>query len=255
MMKKLLVWLCVCMMLLVSFAQAESDLTAVNVVVLEYEGSVDVTSQSGKSVPVFNNMKLHSGYEVETGDGSYAWMSLDDTKVAGLDSDSHMAVKKQGKELVLLLDDGKMFFDVQEKLTEDEVMNVRTSNMVMGITGTFGEVRVPNSQTTEVLCLDGSIEIRIFNPVSGQSEGIQLEPGEIASFNVDSSATGNSDSSNNINIDVRNYETEEIDGFVLRYLNSNTETLDRIQTSGGGDLTEAAVNWEARLQQDEAEKQ
>ena len=137
-------------------------------------------------MPVFNNMKLHSGYEVTTGAGSYAWMSLDDTKVAGLDADSNMAVKKQGKQLVLLLDDGKMFFDVKEKLGDDETMNVRTSNMVMGIKGTFGVVRAIDSNTTEVLCLNGNLDIKVANPVTGESQELSLTPGNTAEFHVDS---------------------------------------------------------------------
>lgn len=106
------------------------------------EGTVTLTSQSGKTLSKKDGMKLSSGSSLTTGKSSYAYVSLDDTKVSKLDASSSVTIKKSKKKLELLVESGNLFFNVKEPLKADETMEIRTSTMVTGVRGTSGYVKL-----------------------------------------------------------------------------------------------------------------
>lgn len=106
------------------------------------EGTVAVKNASGKAQSVKASMRLYSGYTTATEKKSYAYISLDDSKVVKLDALSEVEVQQSGKKLEVMLSKGSLMFDVSEKLKSDESLNIRTSTMLTGVRGTIGIVTV-----------------------------------------------------------------------------------------------------------------
>ena len=107
--------------------------TATTMRLAKTQGTVTVTNATGKNVSQSENMKLYNGYKIKTGAKSYAWISLDDTKVAKLDANSAMEVQKSGQKLTLYLSSGNLFFNVKDPLPKGENFHIKTSTMTTGI--------------------------------------------------------------------------------------------------------------------------
>ena len=104
------------------------------------EGTVSVSNASGKAQTIKSGMRLYSGYKAGTAAKSYAYISLDDSKVVKLDAQSEVEVQKSGKKLEVMLSKGSFFFDVSQKVPGSESLNIRTSTMLTGVRGTVGIV-------------------------------------------------------------------------------------------------------------------
>lgn len=92
--------------------------TATTVQLTRTEGTVSVANASGRGVTVREKMRLYGGYTVKTEARSYAWLALDDTKLAKLDAASEVEIRKNGKSLEVLLNSGNLFFNVTEPLSK-----------------------------------------------------------------------------------------------------------------------------------------
>ncbi len=103
-----------------------------------YEGDITIKNLTGSEISPTENMKLQNGYTVSTAAASYAFISLDDEKAIKLDGLTEFSVRQKGEQLEVLLLAGQLYFNVSAPLSESEVMNIRTSNMVTGIRGTSG---------------------------------------------------------------------------------------------------------------------
>lgn len=133
------------------------------------EGTVDISDEKGKSVSVLENMKLYSGYQMETGGESYAWIDLDHVKLAKMDEDSEAQIRKDGKKLEIFVNQGKLFFHITQPLEQDETLDIRTSNMAVGIRGTCGWVEVPDENHMLVYILEGTVECSVRDSESEDS--------------------------------------------------------------------------------------
>ena len=116
----LVLLLCLALCLGLSVAALAADNTGADIRLMKAEGTVTVTSSSGKTYSTREDMKLYNGYVVTTAAESYAWITLDGTKAAKLDASSSLEVRRSGKELELLLRSGRVFFNVTVPLTEEE---------------------------------------------------------------------------------------------------------------------------------------
>ena len=118
------------------------------------EGTVGVSDGEGKELTPKDNLGLYSGYQVGTQAESYAWIDLDQVKLAKLDQDSEVEINKEGKKLEIDVKSGSLFFNVTEPLTDDETMNIATATMMVGIRGTCGWV----TDNTAAL-LEGTVSV------------------------------------------------------------------------------------------------
>lgn len=255
----LIVALCVCNMAVPAFAE---EAVAASFRLYQTEGTVTVQNQNGKEMTAMQDMKLFNGYQVSTEQKSYAWFEADSTKLFKMDAVSNLEVRKKGKQSELLLNSGNLFFNVTEHLQDDEVLNIRTSSMVVGIRGTSGWVKVIDQYHTILYMLDGSVEASVTDPVSGQRKSITLRGGQRAEFWVyDKNKQGDK-----CDIIVRQFGEEEIDGFVAVELKKNQQLQDRIRGGGSGaggsagggtgagfDLVSTIAKAEERLKQDQEE--
>ena len=251
--------LCICNMAVPAFAE---EAVAASFRLSKTEGTVTVQNQNGKEITAMQDMKLFNGYQLETAQKSYAWFEADSAKLFKMDADSNLEVRKKGKKSELLLNSGNLFFNVTEHLQDDEVMNIRTSSMVVGIRGTSGWVKVIDQFHTILYMLDGTVDVSVTDPVSGQKKSIRLRGGQRAEFWVyDKNRQGDK-----CDIIVRQFGEEEIDGFVAVELKKNQQLQDRIRGGGSGagggagggtgagfDLVSTIAKAEERLKQDQEE--
>ena len=61
------------------------------------EGTVGVSDGEGKDVEPRDDLGLYSGYGVDTQAESYAWIDLDQVKLAKLDQDSEIEIARRAK--------------------------------------------------------------------------------------------------------------------------------------------------------------
>ena len=134
-------------------AHAE-DNTAATMRIKKTEGAVKVAESTGREVSILKNMKLKNGHEVGTEEESYAWISLDDVKLLKMDALSEAIIRKKGKKLEILLESGNLFFEVSEPLGDEEVLNIRTSTMTVGIRGTSGWLNIIDGTTVRIGVLE-----------------------------------------------------------------------------------------------------
>ena len=142
-----------------------NKLTAMVMRLIRQEGEVALLDASGQDVAILDNMKLYSGNALETGGDGLVDLSLDDTKYLTIEKKSNVVFEKSGKALELKLNSGRLFFNVTEKLADDETMDISTSTMVVGIRGTSGWVDADNS---DIYIGDGTLHITGINPKTGE---------------------------------------------------------------------------------------
>lgn len=180
------------------------------------EGRVSISDDAGKDVEAAKNLALYSGYEVKTRSESYAWIDLDEVKLAKLDQSSLVELEKDGAELKLRLRSGNLFFHVSRPLEEEESMTIRTSSVVVGIRGTCGWV-VKDGDISRVYILEGTVRCR-----AGESS-VNVSAGEMGELTQGGQ------------IDVRPFTLEEVPAFVLDEVEDDDDLLQAVaEASGSG---------------------
>ena len=109
------------------------------------DGTVTITTDKGKDIAAKVDTKLLSGYTIKTAAASYCFISLDDSKAIKLGQNTKVKVEKSNKKIELTLKSGEIYFDVDQKLSGDESMNIKTANMTTGIRGTNGVAKIVES--------------------------------------------------------------------------------------------------------------
>ena len=228
--------------------KAETSAEAVTMQLMRTEGDVTVSNAKGRAVSIMEKMKLHNGYRTDTEEASYAWINLDDEKLTKMDAVSETEVRKNGKKLEILLKSGKLFFDVEEALTEEETLNIRTSTMTVGIRGTSGWAEVIDSMHSKIYILEGKVECTVSDPVSGEVRSAEISSGETAEFVV----YGEETEGKKCDIFVGGYKEEEIGGFILEELAEKSDLCEKIEKASGLKVAEESKKAGERLAADEA---
>ena len=236
--KRLLICLlCLALCLGLSAAVLAADNTGSDIRLLKVEGTVTVCSSSGKTYSTREDMRLYNGYVVATSAASYAWITLDGTKVAKLDANSSLELRRSGKELELLLRSGKVYFNVSEPLKEEEKLNIRTSTMVTGVRGTTGWVECMkvtgiDEATSAVTILEGVVLCTVTDPASGETMQVRISAGEMGTFGSEFQEEGQPEAI------VQRTSLEEMPGFVMMELAQNEELRRQVE-----DVTELDLDW------------
>ena len=162
--------------------------TAETMRLMRTEGQVDLTDESGESLPLEEGMRLFSGTSVETRIKSKAGISLDDVKAVTVGGESLASLFQESRLLRLNLIRGELYFSVAKPLEEDEEFNIETSNMTMGIRGTSGYVSAINANESAVILTSGHAEIQAGDKTqqidAGQCVYITITDGGTPQFDV-----------------------------------------------------------------------
>ncbi|MCR4632498.1 MAG: hypothetical protein K5648_00050 [Erysipelotrichaceae bacterium] len=159
--------------LLLSSCSSSSNTEASDMKLQRYEGQIEVNDKN-KDVDVLNGMNLFDGYDVKTLKESYGWIGLDQVKLLKLDQSSGIAINKNGRKLKIDLQNGSLFFCVEEPLDEEEELSFETENMSLSIRGTTGIVKTGPIRS-EAMLIEGEAKITVAN---GQQ--VSLTSGEKA---------------------------------------------------------------------------
>ncbi len=149
------------------------------------EGSVTIKDAGGVALDYFEGIQLYSGYSVETGDDSCAYISLDEDKAIKLAMNTTVTIKKSGRKLQVKLRAGEIVFNVTTPLAGNETLEIRTSTMITGVRGSSGGV---NAETGEIFYGTGHgiVWFRETDQTSslyGLSQRTELWGGRIVSVN------------------------------------------------------------------------
>ena len=227
-------------------AFAESAVAA-SMRLMKTEGTVSVSNSSGRTVTQTERMSLRSGYQLETAEKSYAWINLDDVKLAEMDAVTEISIRKKGKKLDILVESGSLLFKVDEPLEGDENLNIRTSTMAIGVRGTCGWVKVIDQWTSRIYILEGSVEASVSDPVSGAVKTETISAGEMAVCTV----YPQDRSGSKCDIIRQDFTVADIDGFVLAELTPDKTVCDKIYEESGLDLRDPSVKPAEKLKQDQ----
>lgn len=214
----------------------------------KYQGSVAVKNASGKTLGTSGKMRLYSGYQVTTARGSYAYISLDGSKSIKLDASSKVTIAQQGRKLEVLVNYGKLLFDVNQPLDKDETLNIRTSTMVTGVRGTIGWVEVNEKDESQLKLIEGKTTVMLVNPLSGETQTTEISSGQALS-----SIMQDIPGDDGITIVIDKLEEEDIPGFVSTMIAENPDMQQRIENSSTLNVSSIVDNAEEQLKQDEAD--
>lgn len=192
---------------------------------LRVEGTVNIEDSSGSVKPVIDNIRFQSGDALSTGDDGLASVGLDDTKIVTLENNSRAEFIKNNKQLELKLTQGALFFEVTEKLQDDELYEIKTSNMTIGIRGTSGYVYYDENGLESVIITDGSVRVSAYNPKTGETKTIDIHGGNKITCYLYSDSTEERDS---IEFELSELAEEDLPFFPLKMLVENDHLIDKV---------------------------
>ena len=149
----------------------------------QVEGEVSVRDEKEKDLTPAEDMNLYSGYQLKTGKESYSYINLDSVKLTKMDEETEVEILKKEERLEILVRRGGLFFHIKEPLTEEESLEIRTSNMVVGIRGTCGFIEVLGEDRMRVCILEGTVECFLASGEAREPLGL-VTAGEKAELTV-----------------------------------------------------------------------
>jgi len=202
---------------------------------LRVEGTVNIEDSTGAVKPVIDNIRFESGDALSTGSDGLASVGLDDTKIVTLENDSRVEFQKHDKQLELNLTQGALFFEVTEKLADDETYEIKTSNMTVGIRGTSGYVYYSESGLQSLIITDGVVKVTGYNPKTQETKVVEVRGGESVTAYLYDESTEDRDS---IEFEIKEVPVSELPEFPLQMLAENEALLEKVCADTGWDKDE-----------------
>ena len=202
--------------------------TATTMRLLRVEGTVNIEDSKGNQKPVIDNIRFQSGDALNTGADGLASVGLDDTKIVTLQNDSRAEFKKKNKKLELKLTKGGLFFEVTEKLSDDESFEISTTTMTVGIRGTSGYVFCDEEGRPSVIITDGKVHIVAKNPDTGEVKETDCEAGHKVTV-----YTFNDRPKDTVDFKEEEIEVDGLNEFSLKILAENEELLNKVCADTG----------------------
>lgn len=219
--------LIICAVLVVFFLQ-KNRIKATTMRLLRIVG--EVTLEDGKKKKtILDNLRLNDGNALSTETESLASVGLDDTKIISIEENSRAEFYQKGKKLELVLTKGRLFFDVQAPLTDNESLDIKSSTMVVGIRGTSGYVwEDPASGIQYIYITDGHVTVNGYNPQTEKNEEVTVGPGQRVTAYLNDDGTFNT-------FIVEDVTEDDLPIALIRELFNNPDTLERVLKATGYD--------------------
>lgn len=197
---------------------------------LRVEGTVNIENGDGGTKPVIDNIRFQSGDALNTGADGLASVGLDDSKIVTLQNDSRAEFTKSGKRLELKLTKGALFFNVTEKLNDDETFEIKTSTMTAGIRGTSGYVYYDNDGRDSLVVTDGVVIVTAINPETGEKKYAEVRGGQNITVYLYSDRTQDS-----VEFSITDVKENDLPEFPLQMISENEELINRVCEFTGWD--------------------
>ena len=196
---------------------------------LRYEGSVEIFDPEGVPRFVLENVRFASGETMQTGEDGIASVGLDDTKIVTLDASSRVQFVQEDSHLKLSLSQGSLFLDVQDKLDENESLDIETSTMTVGIRGTIaflqedpeGIFSAGGRGATSVGILEGIAQID-FKDASGARRRMDVPAGRKVTIPAPDDEQGG------VAPEMAQLTLEDISGFVAEQVLRDPVLIERV---------------------------
>ena len=200
---------------------------------LRIQGTVNLEDSKGNSKPVIENLRFQSGDALITGSDGLASVGLDDSKIVTLQNDSRAEFRRKNKQLELKLTKGAVFFNVTEKLKEDEKFEIKTSTMTAGIRGTSGIVYydAADGNRESLMVTDGTVEVSATNPNDNVTRTVKVEGGK----KVKVYFYEDNELHDSVEFVLEEITEEDLSRFTLEWLANDEQLLDRISGFTGWD--------------------
>ena len=159
---------------------SRNNMLATTMRLLRVQGTVSIEDSKGVTKPVIDNLRFKSGDALNTGSDGLASVGLDDAKIVTLQNDSRAEFRKKNKQLELKLTKGAVFFNVTEKLKDDEKFEIKTSTMTAGIRGTSGIIYYDSKDANRetVAITDGTVVVSATNPETNETRSVEVVAGK-----------------------------------------------------------------------------
>ena len=222
---------------------------------LHYEGTVEIEDAGGAPRFVMENVRFSSGEAMRTGEASLASVGLDESKIVTLDEKSRVEFFQEGNTMRLKLTEGQLLLDVQEKLDENESLDIETSTMVVGIRGTIVFVSdQPAADGTEGAArmttlgvLEGTAHVT-YQDESGQKRTLPVEAGQklvIPDVNGNGQADAESGSGAMTAADIQGFVQEQVEAspVLQNRVENASDVLQNEDGLAAADPFPAAGDW------------
>ena len=207
----------------------EDVLSAVTMRLQKMVGVVNLYDDKGAEQTIMEQMRLLSGQKITTAGESLIMVSLDETKIFTMEEKSKANIIKSsdGKNLEFNLDEGNLFFNVNEKLAEDQTLTIRSGNMICGIRGTSAYMG-QNSKGEDVLMVtDGNMDVTIMDENQNVQTTESAGPGSRLVLTKTASASGNA----TVTVEKDTFKEEDLPPSALGAISSDEDLGNRVTTS------------------------
>ena len=234
--------------------------TATTMRLLHYEGTVEIESEDGGAGFLMENIRLNSGEALRTGADGMASIGLDPGRIVTMEYDSRVEFFKEGDAMKLTLTEGALLLDVQDKLDENETLDIQTANMTVGIRGTIVYVSVrPEERRAELGVLEGTAQLTYLDservtrtlPVPAGNKAV-VEAVADTGDGVGAMQNEQASAQSIQNAVIEELKKDEIPAFVEKRLKSDPALKDRVENalpqvitdSGDSYSKESAWSWD-----------
>ena len=200
------------------------------------EGPVNIEDSKGNISPAGTNKQFESGDIISTSYDGYASVTLDDTKSVTLDGYTRTEFYKQGKTKGVRLFKGGLFFEVSQRLNDDELFQLQSNNVIITLNkGSSGYFEYDESGLQTLYVTNGIVKVDAYNSRTGQRKSVEVRGGQKASLYLYDKSTGSSDSIKLITSDIR---PKDLPDFPLKVMSRNSQLLKTVCSYTGWDESE-----------------
>ncbi len=212
----------------VFFIYEYNSIIAVSMRITRMVGTVNLY-EDGQEKSMREKMRLKAGHSLKTADESLIMITLDETKLFTMEQSSRAKIVPARKKLKFELEEGSLFFNVTEKIPEDEEFNISTTTMVCGIRGTSGYEGEDAGNHETLMVTDGLVHVVATNPRTKEQTEVDVAAGEMITIYLDEEALGNA----TISIVKQPFREEDLPALALDAIAKSPELQKRICRSTG----------------------
>ncbi|MBP8969367.1 MAG: FecR domain-containing protein [Lachnospiraceae bacterium] len=162
-----------------------SRMSATTMRLIRYDGEITLTTESGKSLEAVEDRRLTNGNILNTKTESQAWVLLDTDRVVTLMEESTASFIQKGKKLTLNLEEGRIFFDIDRSLENDESFEICTSTMIIGVRGTSGYVDSDENGNSVLYLTTGRVNVSGLDDNGDEFGSDKIKPAQKLTVDAD----------------------------------------------------------------------
>ena len=143
---------------------------------------------------------------------------------------------KQGKTKGVRLFKGGLFFEVSQRLNDDELFQLQSNNVIITLNkGSSGYFEYDESGLQTLYVTNGMVKVDAYNSRTGQSKSIEVRGGQKLALYLYDQSTSKSDSVKLVTSDIR---PKDLPDFPLKVMSRNSQLLKTVCSYTGWEESE-----------------